>query len=293
MKKDSLKFTILIVSIIVLAVSFLYFYQGLKRDLDSIIADKSLNTSTDSGYSSIHTTTPVAFNNIAESSAQNTYTPAIVSAYYFQVTPDPQTNSANQATPGLQTTALRQADTETQTTQSSANTKRIIIYNTHSFEKLDSGWEITDFSKTLADKLNDLGVLSIFLNNSHKEITDSYLKSRNLIMENIVDYRGNIILDIHAKEDFHIPNKEISIWIGKGNENFEKNKEFAGRLINEINNIESGISCELIVQDKYIWNQDLSDKAIMLIIGDENASEERANQIIDVLAVALENLNAS
>ncbi len=278
MKKDSLKFTILIIVIIALALSFFYFYRGLKSDLEAIITDKNLNIRNDGKYSYIYTATP-APSNTPRPTSESIFTPAIESAYYIQMTPTYNATGSVKVTPDLQSTPAP------------ANSKRIIIYNTHPFEKLESGWDIAEYSKTLADKLNDLGVLSIFLNNGNMLIKDSYLKSRNLVEENMADYSGNIILDIHAIEDFHIPNKEISIWIGKGNLNFEKNREFADGLVAQINDIEPELSCEIIMHDEYVWNQDLSDKAIMIIIGDKSSTEERANQIIDVLSVALENLN--
>lgn len=264
MKKDSLKFTILIIAVIALALSFIYLYQGLKSDLEAVTTDKKPDTRNDASYSPIYTPTP--FNHTSQPTQESTFTPAIESAWYIQATPD------------------------VQSTPAPFRSKRIIIYNTHPFEKLESGWDITEYSKTLADKLNDLGVLSIFLNNGNSLIKDSYLKSRKLVEENIADYSGNIILDIHAIEEFHMPNEEISIWIGKGNQGFEKNRVFAQKLIDQINDIEPDLTCELVMHDEYVWNQDLSDKAIMIIIGDKSSSEERAKQIVDVLSVALENL---
>lgn len=274
MKRESLNLALIVMVLLVFAGGFFYFYKGLKSDLNTIIAGKNVNAGVvDTTTVEPQRTTPVVEECLTPEPTQvptdiKEPTPAIDIAYYAQVTPTPMEVGE------------------------SYKCNRVIIYNTHPFEKMEPGTEITEYSRILSDKLNESGVLSIFLKNNNRLITDSYNKSRNLVTTNINEYSGDIILDIHASDDIHLSDKDVSIWIGKGNENYENNKEFADRLIKEINSIEPGMECEVVLKDTYLWNQDLSNKAILLIFGNKNISEDRISKAIEVLTTTVGNMQS-
>jgi stage II sporulation protein P len=272
MKKDRLYLSLLVIVILVFAVSFFYYYRGLRSDLDTIIAGNNLNikgTEPIAGQTGTQTPTMEVYHTSTPGQGQKAFftsTPVQVTAQSTAVTPVPKASEAFN------------------------ENNNVVIYNTHPFEKLETGIEVTEYSKALSNKLNDLGALCIFLNNSNRLITDSYKKSRDLVTNNIKDYAGNILIDVHANDDIHVSNKDISIWIGKGNKGFDNNKKNADKLLEKIKEIEPGMACEAVLKDNFIWNQDLSEKAMMLIIGNKITSEERAHRIIDVLAMAIKNM---
>lgn len=272
MKKDKLYLSLLVVVILVFAVSFFYYYKGLKSDLNTIIAGNNMNIKSSEVIvtgTGTQTPTPEVYDTPTPGQGQKgffTSTPVRITPQSTGITPTPATVEAVNGN------------------------DNIVIYNTHPFEKLKTGVEVTEYSKNLANKLNELGALCIFLNNSNRLITDSYKKSKDLVTNNIKDYSGNIIIDIHASDDIHVSKKDISIWIGKGNKSFGENKKNADKLLGKIKEIEPDMECEALLKDSFIWNQDLSEKAMMLIIGNKNTSQVRISKTLDVLATAIKNM---
>lgn len=190
-------------------------------------------------------------------------------------------------------------DTSINGTQSSVSTVaagnngedslKIIVYNSHPYEKYKYGKTIAEVSKILDKNLNKNGLPSKFLNNSNTIVQQSYKYSRQLVMDNTRGYEGKILLDLHTGDKSQKSATDISIWIGKGNNNFAANRIFADILFKEIGDVDKSVTCE-VREDKWVWNQDLSDKAVLIIIGDEDTAKDKVLKCVDVLTSALKNL---
>lgn len=173
--------------------------------------------------------------------------------------------------------------------QKAGDSSKIIIYNTHPWDKYNSGKTITDVSQEFSDNLNSIGVPSLFLNNTHMDTKESYKYSHDLILENVTDCSGKVLLDIMTGENTPVTKKDILVWICKGNGNYTKNKDFANSLVKEVNTLDKSIQT-LVLENQWVWNQDLSDKAVTIIIGNKSTSKDKIEKDLDVLSTALKNI---
>jgi bla regulator protein blaR1 len=166
----------------------------------------------------------------------------------------------------------------------------VIVYNSHPQEKYKYGDTVIDISKSLIEKLNNKRVKCEFLENTNTDYKEAYSYARKLVINSVPDYKTKILLDIHRMSNMDKLYNDITITIGKGNTNYQKNKEFATKLLQEINSVDKGISTE-IIELEYKYNQDLSDKAVILEIGNESKAKEMVNNCLNALTLALKKVN--
>lgn len=179
----------------------------------------------------------------------------------------------------------------TTSTQKTEDALKVIIYNTHTQEKFKYGDTIMDVSNTFSEKINSAGLPCKFLNNTNTDYINSYSFARKLILDNVQDYSKNILLDIHTTHGgIEESTTDIAIHIGKGHKDYERNEDFAIKLLKQINKLDKNFSTE-ISENEYRYSQDLSNKAIIIILGNESMSKEKVYMVLDVLAGALKNIS--
>lgn len=174
------------------------------------------------------------------------------------------------------------------------NTPNVIIYNSHADEAYSSGMKVTDVGEKIKNKLNDKSINSRFIKNSTiVEYVKSYEASRSLIKNEVKDYDKSVLLDIHrgVSSEAKKSTKYIDIVIVKSNPLYEENKKFIDSLINELNK-KNAVEVNLVTYNKGIgyFNQDLSNKAAMIEIGNEKSTNSEIQECIDALVLALGNI---
>lgn len=173
----------------------------------------------------------------------------------------------------------------------------IVIYNTHADEEYVSGKKVTDVASLINDKLIKEGLSSSFIKCSPPETyAKAYEASRDVIMKNVVDYGNTVLLDIHRDitDNSKSDTKKILIELVEKNPHYEANKKFAENLLNEINKTE-GVKCEIVLYDKGIsyFNQDLSNNAILIELGNNKSSDSDVEKCINSIVSALKNIETS
>ena len=144
---------------------------------------------------------------------------------------------------------------------------KIIIYNTHPFEKFTDGVKITDMARNLEEILNQNGISTKFIYNPNTKLENSYNISRKLITDNVKNYKNSVLVDMHTGEIGQTDNFDIVINIGRGNKDYARNIEYANKILKALNEQNTGLKCG-IEEYEWVWNQDLSNNAVMIVIND-------------------------
>ena len=191
---------------------------------------------------------------------------------------------------------------------------RVYLYNTHQLE----GYDATDFADynitpnvqmaayLLKDKLNNMKIPTIvesgnitdFLNSNNWSYSNSYKASRYFIEETLKKHNNlDLIIDLHRDSISHdsstteIDGKKyakVMFVVGKDYDNYEKNLEIATTLNNFIKEYSPTLSRGVIVKGgsnvNGIYNQDLSEKIVLIECGGmENTLDEVINTV-DILS---------
>lgn len=191
---------------------------------------------------------------------------------------------------------------------------RVYLYNTHQLE----GYDATDFADynitpnvqmaayLLKDKLNNMKIPTIvesgnitdFLNSNNWSYSNSYKASRYFIEETLKKHNNlDLIIDLHRDSISHdsstteIDGKKyakVMFVVGKDYDNYEKNLQLATTLNNLIKEYSPTLSRGVIVKGgsnvNGIYNQDLSEKIVLIECGGmENTLDEVINTV-DILS---------
>lgn len=192
----------------------------------------------------------------------------------------------------------------------------ILIYNTHDTEKyndtLFNSYNISPdiklASNILEEKLNDLGLntyvektpISSILKENNWNYSYSYKASRILIENNIKTNNYKLIIDLHRDsstlnktylEYNGKPYAKILFVIGTEHESYNKNYELSSKLNTILEQKIPGISRGIIkkggVGVNGIYNQDLSEKSILIELGGQYNKIEDINNTLDVLSESI------
>jgi stage II sporulation protein P len=125
----------------------------------------------------------------------------------------------------------------------------------------------------------------------------SYLASRYFIEEKINNNNYDLIIDLHRDATNHddtfinindIPCVKILFVVGALNENYEVNYHLAIKLNDMINEKYPGMSRGVILKKgpnvNGLYNQDLSDKMILLELGGNNNTEQEVINTINFIS---------
>ena len=192
----------------------------------------------------------------------------------------------------------------------------VLIYNTHDTEKYNDNLfntynispDVKLASNILEDKLNDLGIntyvertsISSILKQNNWNYSYSYHASKILIENNIKSNYYKLIIDLHRDsstlnktylEHNNKPYAKILFVIGTDNENYNKNYELSLKLNNILEQKIPGISRGIIKKGgagvNGIYNQDLSEKSVLIELGGQYNKIEDINNTLDILAESI------
>lgn len=194
------------------------------------------------------------------------------------------------------------------------NTPRVYIYNTHQLEGYSDN-NLKDYNITpnvlmasyvLKEKLNKLNIPTIiqtanikeFLNINNWDYYKSYDASRFYLEETLKNYNNlELIIDFHRDaidknlSTVTIDNKEyakVLFVVGMEHDNYEKNLALANQLNDLIKKnyptLTRGIITKSGTNVNGVYNQDLSDKTILIEVGGYQNNLEEVINTIDILA---------
>ena len=193
----------------------------------------------------------------------------------------------------------------------------VYIYNTHDEEKYqyisNGAYNIVPnvklVSLMLDEKLNDLGIKTIteetpiksILNNNNWIYKDSYKASRLLLedtyknnksLKYFIDiHRDSMNKDITTIEYNNNTYAKILFVIGKENETYNNNLEFANILNNKLNEIIPDISRGISIKEGIgvdgVYNQDFSDNLLLIEIGGCDNNIIEVSNTVNILADVL------
>lgn len=192
------------------------------------------------------------------------------------------------------------------------NNPIVYIYNTHDTEKyylpFISDYSITPSVKTAAlilkDYLNDYGIESIvqtksindYLKKNKLDYKGCYEASRHYMLSEMKKYDFKILIDLHrdsVKRKYTLYEKDnqkyakIMFVLTTKHKNYEKNEIFANYLNDYFNKKYKGLSRGIMKRKDVIFNQDLSNNAILIELGGIDNTLVEINNTIKVLSEAL------
>ncbi|MDD3452839.1 MAG: stage II sporulation protein P [Bacilli bacterium] len=199
------------------------------------------------------------------------------------------------------------------------NNPRVYIYNTHQLENYDdtgySEFNITPnvliASYMLKEKLNKLNIKTIvetsnikeFLNINNWDYNKSYDASRYFLKEIIDKYNNlDLIIDLHRdaidkeKSTVKINSKsyaKVLFVVGQNYEGYENNLALANKINDLIKNkypeLTRGIITKTGENVNGIYNQDLSDKIILIECGGYQNTMEEVMNTLEILSNIIKN----
>lgn len=196
----------------------------------------------------------------------------------------------------------------------------VYIYHTHNSEAFMPEFGVTNdetvsdsknvtlVGKELSQKLNEQNINTIhddtditgILLERNLNFTDAYSISREKLQATLTEYKNlKMIFDIHRGSEKRVDTTKniegkdfarILFVVSKTTANYEKNKEFAHKLDEKLQQLYPGLSrgvSEKGVNPKNTYNQDLHNESVLLEIGGvENTFEEvdrTTNALADVI----------
>lgn len=188
----------------------------------------------------------------------------------------------------------------------------IYIYSTHDTEKYSMPF-VSDYSITpdvklagyiLKDYLNDLKIeskiekrsMKEYLNKNKLEYKYSYSASRSYAKDELKKNDYKILIDLHrdsTKYKYTLYEKDnkkyarIMFVLGNNYKNYKKNESFMNNLNDRINKKYKGLSRGIYVRKDGRFNQDLSDRAILVELGGVDNTLEEINNTLEVFAKIL------
>lgn len=191
------------------------------------------------------------------------------------------------------------------------NSPIIYIYNSHEDEKYFLPF-INDYSiipnvkiasYMLKDNLNKFNISSYvedksikeYLNKNNLDYKGCYEASRYYLKEAQKKYNFTYYIDLHrdsVKRNATLYTKDntsyakIMFVVTTKHKNYEKNLEFVNELNKIIQKNYKGLSRGIYKRDDVIFNQDLSDKAILIELGGVDNTIDEINNSLYVLASA-------
>lgn len=171
----------------------------------------------------------------------------------------------------------------------------IVVYNSHPDENYEaaSNVKVTDVGALINDKLVKNGLNSSFINcPSPKDYYKSYQNSRELILKNVKNYRNTVLLDVHRDLGKKIGSNTITFILTKKGPYYEKNLKFVNSLVSYIKH-SSNIKTAIYYYNYGVlyYNQDLSNKSVLVEIGNEWSNDKDIEDCVNAFVAALKNSN--
>ncbi|WP_234124968.1 M56 family metallopeptidase [Clostridium hydrogenum] len=184
--------------------------------------------------------------------------------------------------------ALKTNDTSSITPFSSD----IVIYDSHPDENYPaaSGINVCQIGALINNKLVKEGLNSNFIKcTAPKEYSASFKNSRDIITKNVKNYNKTILLDIHRDTDITNANSNtITFILTRKCPYYKENLKFVNKIIASIKH-SSQVKTRIFYYDYGIgyYNQDLSNKSVLIEIGTDHSTNKNIEDCIDALIPAL------
>jgi stage II sporulation protein P len=202
----------------------------------------------------------------------------------------------------------------------------VFIYHSHSWEafnplmeevntnvsSIDTDENIVLVGSMLANELNEYGIETLHdQTNIAKELrdngmtwTDSYEYTRDLVTQAASNNQNiNYFIDVHrdaASKDvttMEIEGKSYArlyFVVGEENKNYKQNLKFVEALNAALEKEYPGISRGIYLKDRYegngVYNQDVSDKAILIEVGGVDNTKEELTNTVEAFAKVFQEL---
>lgn len=169
----------------------------------------------------------------------------------------------------------------------------IVIYNSHSDELYPSGLCVADVASKINDILVSDGLNSKFIKNVDIDYTNAYKKTRDIITSKVKNYNNTVLLDIHrdTSGDVQRDTKTILFVLAQSNPHYDANKKFADQLKQEIQKFSDvKVNCFMYKSGVKYFNQDLSNKSLLIEVGNNKSSDEDVKECINALTTAIKNV---
>lgn len=169
----------------------------------------------------------------------------------------------------------------------------IVIYNSHPSELYSSGITITEVGAKINENIVKDGLKSHFIKNASLNYVGSYNRSREIITSKVKNYSNTVLLDIHRYTSGSVQSdtKMIKLVLAHANPHYDANKKFADQLYQEIKKC-NNIKADLIInnQDNVTYNQDLSNKSVLIEVGNDKSSDIDISDCINAITTAIKNV---
>ena len=181
---------------------------------------------------------------------------------------------------------------------------KIYIYNTHQEEQYIGGMSVYNAALILADKLRAQGYDVLveegdfiqYGKENDLDYNSSYQISRKFLTDAIMEQGGfDLMIDFHRDS---LPRKSTFINVdgvdyaklmvvigGLGDHVYEISKR-ASTLFDKTNALVHGIMKNTMTREAY-YNQDMSDKMMLIEVGSDNNTFEEVTRSVEILALAI------
>lgn len=180
------------------------------------------------------------------------------------------------------------------TNSTSPFSSNIVVYNSHPDENYEcaSNVKVTDVGALINDKLIKNGLNSRFINCAlPKDYLKSYQNSREVITRNVKNYRNTILLDVHRDSGKKIGSNTIIFVLTRKSPYYEKNLKFVNSIADYIKH-SSNVKTSIYYYDYGIlyYNQDLSNKSVLVEIGNDWSNDKDIENCVNAFVSALKNI---
>jgi stage II sporulation protein P len=186
--------------------------------------------------------------------------------------------------------------------------KKVYIYNTHQIESYaDKYFTVKEASYYLKQKLEENNIdvfveegnMAEYLASHGLNYDDSYIASRSFLEQRLAD-NFDIYIDLHRDALTHAEGTvnyegkdyaKLMFLIGKDFNGYEKNYAFTSELNNILLNKYSFLTKGILEKTgpyvNGIYNQDLSEKVIVVEVGGNNNLKEEVYNSLDILSLVI------
>lgn len=185
------------------------------------------------------------------------------------------------------------------------NKKRVYIYSTHPTEGfIDTTDTIVDMSYILQEKLNNLGIETVVEKKSAKEYIETYnlnyeesYKATRVFLKDAMKLNNyDLIIDLHrdaTKQSITTFKKDDETYARPmfvQHVGYPKNVSLAKKLNSIIEKKYPGLSRGIYNKYNDNFNQDLSERMILLELGGNYNSRQEAINTLDIIAISIKEL---
>ncbi|MGL5153170.1 MAG: M56 family metallopeptidase [Clostridium sp.] len=169
----------------------------------------------------------------------------------------------------------------------------VIIYNSHYSEKYSDETTVVHGAKILEKSLNNRGINAKYRTVFEGEYVGSYERGSESIKNGVEDYEHSLLIDVHrdVKNDGTLDGRRaIRVVLSETSPRYEENKRVALGLIEELKKHNVVVGVYSYKNPKVDFNLDISDKSIVVEVGNVNSTREDIEYCMNVLSEGILNV---